>query len=681
MLEEVREQQTALARKLEVVQKRVSLLRERGELDEAVQVLQEYLAATPNSPRIQELLTACQSEREHKQTIQQAIGSARQAASRREFSAGLEALETVQRAYGDSAELTEEIQKIQAQRAALANEAAGKSVEAARAALLKKDPEGALAALKESAPTLEFADQKRQADWQRIAKSAKDELRRTPTAASTAAVDQLNEIAGVARPAQARKSRAPLFVGIGVAVLAIAGGVWWKLQPPPPPPPQLEAHIRITKAPPGAILKVGDLAPVPVDASGSASLKVKPGTYHVVVSKANFADFAEDVDLSAGETRTEPVELTALSNSGFLAVTAVGGDAAKIKVYVGDVYKGTVNSGGQLPLGVGTYQVHYSAVGYEDSSNKPIKISLKATTNDQYTLLKLKPPLPTVGNLIVTTNPSAQIVLDGGKQRAVADATSGKYTFENLPPGPHTVDVSLDKYQGVAGKPVSVEAGKYASLDAHMEPLTPTVGYFNADPQTVEAEKPVKLSWKVTNADSVSIDGVGKGLSATGESVVYPDQTNSSYKLTVNGTVLKQVDIKVTPKPQVQVVQDLKPKPPQPPPAALPDKSALMPAVEAYKSVLSRAANESAKDCQSTVKSAYQGALKGLATWCGNAKQIEPSEKCEAPDGTADSPTMACSEAVTITSKDGNRFPPFSSRKTFHFAKNPDGSWKLTRVE
>src|SRR6202044_3050299 len=101
-----------------------------------------------------------------------------------------------------------------------------------------------------------------------------------------------------------------------------------------------------------------------------------------------------------------------------------------------------------LPLEVGTYKVHYSAAGFEDSADKPVTISLKAATNDSYTLLAMKPPPPNVGNLTVTTNPLAHIVLDGSKH-VDADA-SGKFTFEGLTPGPHTVDVSLDRFVSVS---------------------------------------------------------------------------------------------------------------------------------------------------------------------------------------------------------------------------------------
>ncbi len=158
LLEDVRERQLAATRKLELLQKRVTLLRERGELDEPVQLLQDYLATAPKNSRVQELLKALLAEREQQHVTAEAIASARQAATRKEFSSGLESLQGVVRAYGDSAELTAAIQQVEADRASFAQEVVGKSIEAARAALLKNDPQGAQAALKGATELLPYAD-------------------------------------------------------------------------------------------------------------------------------------------------------------------------------------------------------------------------------------------------------------------------------------------------------------------------------------------------------------------------------------------------------------------------------------------------------------------------------------------------------------------------------------------
>ncbi len=274
LLAEVREQQMAAARKLELLHKRVALLRERGELDEAVQLLQADLAATPNNSSAQELLTALQAEQQQKQVTTQAIATAREAAQRKDFAAGLQGLQAVQQAYGDSVELHQEVQHIQAARVAHAQEMVGKSIDGARAALLKSEPEAALAALKESAEWVEYADAKRQADWQRIAKSAKDDLRRVPGKASSAALDQLTPDAPlVVKP----RNNTLLYAVVGCLVIAGAGAlVWWKLQPAKQAAGTAAAHIVVVKAPPGSSVSVDGGTALPVDANGDLSIAVKP---------------------------------------------------------------------------------------------------------------------------------------------------------------------------------------------------------------------------------------------------------------------------------------------------------------------------------------------------------------------------------------------------------------------
>ena len=75
-----------------------------------------------------------------------------------------------------SAELTGAIRDVERQRSTHADESVGKSIESAQAALLKKDPQGALDALKIATPLLDFADAQKQAEWQRIGQAVKKAL-------------------------------------------------------------------------------------------------------------------------------------------------------------------------------------------------------------------------------------------------------------------------------------------------------------------------------------------------------------------------------------------------------------------------------------------------------------------------------------------------------------------------
>jgi serine/threonine-protein kinase len=732
LLEEIREQQAAFVRKLEVLQKRVGLLRERGELDEAIQLLQEQLAAMPGNPALQELLTAVKADQQHKrqaefahriEVLQQRVGllrdrgelneaiqllreqlaampgnralqelqtalqaeleqkqatgkaisAARAAAQKRDFSAGLESLQAVLRAYGESAELTGAMQEVQNERSAYAEEIVGKSIESARAALLKNDSQGALAALKGATQWMEFADAKKQADWQRIGQSVKKALEQSGTTASSgAAFDaQLSAIAA----AKPKKFPVWIVAAGGVALVAVASLVIWKPPPKPPKPqPQIQAHIVVAKAPPGADVSVDGMSVGLTNAQGSLSVPVSPGPHKLVVSKADFASFIDpDISVGAGETFRDPAPLTPLGNSGFLAVSAVGGNAAKIKVYVGGVYKGTASNGSPLPLEVGTYRVHYSAAGFEDSADKPVTISLKATTTDTYTLLAMKPPPPNVGNLTVSTNPFAHIVLDNSKH-AEADA-SGKYTFEGLTPGPHTVDISLDKFVSLPGKAVQVQANQYASLDARMDPVSPT-GFLKADQTEIEEGQSVNLNWQVNNTSSVTLDGSTVGPSGTKS--VTPDHT-TTYQLSANNGAVRIQSVTINVHPKVVVVRP--PQPPDggtPPKPPLPDLAALTPALNAYKSVFTQASGKNRKDCQAALGGKYQGKLQELGqAWCEAAKRFEANEQNCQVGGSPETPTLTCKETLVVYPKDGDP-KPFPSQRTFHLTGKPDGPWQIT---
>jgi hypothetical protein len=293
---------------------------------------------------------------------------------------------------------------------------------------------------------------------------------------------------------------------------------------------------------------------------------------------------------------------------------------------------------------------------------------LKATTNDTYTLLALKPPPPNVGNLTVTTNPLAHIVLDGSK-RVDADA-NGKYTFEGLPPGPHTVDVSLDKFVSVSGKAVQVQANQYSQLDDRMEPMTPT-GTLKADQAVIEDGQSASLTWQVNNASSVALDG--SRVDEAGTKSVSPNHT-TTYQLSANnGAVpIQSVTITVHPKPVIATPQPVQPTLPKAPTG--PDQAELMGALKAYTELISRAAG---KNCKAVLSTPYGGQLKYWTSWCDESKSFEAKvEKCGAVQSTPDAATLSCTETDIAQMKQGSK-PPVSFPRTYRFAKLPDGTWQF----
>ncbi len=623
-------QQVDFARKMELLEKRVGQLRERGEFDEAIQLLQQQLATMPGNPALQELLTALKADKEQKQVTGKAVATARAATQKRDFSAGLASLQAVVRAYGESAELNSAIQEVQTERSAYANEIVGKSIESARGALLKNDPQAALAALKSATQWMEFADAKKQADWQRIGQSVKKALEQSgTTAGSGAAFDaQLSAIAAV------KPKRFPVWAiaAAALVLVAVAAIVIWRLQPPPV---STVAYIKIAKAPPGASVSIDNAASKLTDANGELTVQVKPGSHQIQVTKDGFETFTDKADVSPGGTYQDAVSLTKSLPAGTSGTLTAQGNQPEFKLSVDGKNMGLHRAGQLINLPIGPHTVRYTATTDESAyQDHTIQIVLNQNTTDSF-LLKPAPPKPATGP---STQPSA-------KQAPATVAQT------QTPP---------------------VQAPQVVTP----VPVAPPTGSLSASTNSIERGQPVTLNWQVNNASAVSISGVGT-LPSQGSTTVYPAST-TKYQLMANGSMLLQeqtVEVH-EPKPQVQapapVVANNSPRAPEGP-----DLKTLQLALNPYKSVFTQASGKSTKDCQAVFNNAFQGRLKAWARNCDAAKSFEVNElSCQA-GGSPDAPTLTCAQTVIIHPKDGD---PFKSpgQPTFHFSKGQDGNWQVS---
>jgi serine/threonine-protein kinase len=623
-------QQAEFARKIELLQERAGQLRERGNFEEAMQLLREQLAATPRIPALQELLTSLQTEKEQKQVTAKAIAAARAAAQKGDFSAALESLHAVLRAYGESAELTGAIQEVEGQRSAHAQETVGKSIESARAALLKNDPQGALAALKSSTQWMEFADPRKQADWQRIGQSVKKALEQSGTTASAGAAFDA-ELSAIAA-AKPKKFPVWAMAAAGLAGLAIVAIIVWRLQPPPV---SNVGYIKISKAPPNAAVSIDNANSGVTDSNGELTVKVKPGPHQLQVTKDGFAPFADKADVSPGGTYQDAVSLTKLLPAGTSGTLIAQGNVAEFKLSVDGTNMGVHRAGQPINLAIGSHNVRYTSP--DDPSNyqdHTIQIALNQNTPDSF-FLKPAAPKPAAGP---STQPSA-------KQAPATQAQT------QMP---------------------AVQAPQAAAPVPAAQPT----GSLSASPNSIERGQSVTLTWQVNNASTVSISGVGTGLGPQGSTTVYPGST-TKYQLMANGsTPLQEQTVEVhEPKPQAQAQA--------PPPAVAsnlpkaqegPDLKSLQQALNPYKDVFRQASGKNTKDCQAAFN---KGKLNAWARLCDAAKSFDVSEACNQIGGSPDAPTLACAETVIIHPKDGDP-QPTHSQKTFHFAKGQDGNWQVS---
>jgi hypothetical protein len=448
-------------------------------------------------------LTALEAEREHKQVTNQAIALARQATQRHEFPAALESLQAVVRAYGDSAELTGEIRQVEAARASYATEMVGKSIEAARAALLKNDADGALTALKSTSEMMEFADATKQADWKRIAQAARKARQQPPSATSAGA-----DFIGAIGDASATKSRTPLILGVAGACVALAGVggfFWWKSQPAQPLAGPSEAHIRIAKAPPGALVSIDSGKPQPANANGELMVQVQPGPHVLDVSKDGFDPFTDKIQVGAGETVQDYVSLTKQPVAEKSGTFFPQGNLPEFKVAVDGKNRGLMRTGAHLVLEEGSHKIRYSNPDDSDSQEHTIQIAAGKNVTDSFALKAPAPPKPVpatppavvAGKLAIQTTPGALIVVDG-QRRATADG-SGNYLFDSMPAGQHSVDIALDRYQPLQGRQVNVAGGQTQTLNAQLT-LTPP-----------QAPATGGLAIQTTPGAFIFIDGQRKG--------------------------------------------------------------------------------------------------------------------------------------------------------------------------
>jgi len=206
-------------------------------------------------------------------------------------------------------------------------------------------------------------------------------------------------------------------------------------------------------------------------------------------------------------------------------------------------------------------------------------------------------------------------------------------------------------------------------------PALPPTGNLKVSTNTIEKGGSVQLAWEVSNASTVTISNYGEGLGARGGAPVYPTAT-TTYELFANGNSLGKQTVTVNePRQQPQVAT---PAPVVNTPArpAGPDPAALTAALSAYEGLFTQASGKSGKDCRSALSGKYGGKLQGLADgWCDAAKRFDVKEQgCQA-GGSAEAPTLNCSETLTVYPKDGDP-KPFKSQKTFHFSGS--GPYQIT---
>ena len=520
LLEEVREQQTALVRKLEVLQKRVILLRDRGELDEAIVLLQEYLAATPNSPRVVELQKALQSERERKQIVREAIRTADEAVQRKDYSAAIGSLQAVERAYGESPELTPRIQELQTARAAHAKDIVGHSLETARTAVAKNDAQGALAAIESSAALVEFAEAAQQQDWKRIGQVAKEALRKPQ---ATISLDNLKG------PIGQRRGLPVWLVAVICVVLAAAGvGAYLIFRPHP----DTKTHLTITTDPEDAQVWIDKGKPGQVDASGGKQVTLEAGKHSVEYSKSTFRTITKDYQLTSGSVGLY-FTLTPSDQANDVAEITLESDTPEFNLSLDQETSSRLRHNGEvLPLKYGPHTLIGSTV--DNTVVKKVTLTVVANMPQTAKLLFKEP---------ITPNKANDSKANNEKNPAPTTGAQNTPTVTNVQ-GP-----GVQSNQTLTPTPTTTPTPNLP------QPILPPSGHLNVSSASIVRGASVKITWDSSNTGSVTIEDVSSravvgsklATSSGDQPLVVSPQVSTTYQLKdANGNWLAQTRVEVT---------------------------------------------------------------------------------------------------------------------------------------
>jgi serine/threonine-protein kinase len=669
LLEDVRARQSIAERKRNAILKHAVAHRERGELDTAVQILTEYLATGVPNADAEDLLSSLQMERTRKRVTLQAIMAAEQSTLEANFTAALESLQAVVRAYGESDELAQTDKGVKQARSAHAQKVVAQSIESSRAALLAGDVKGALGALRMANEMVEFADAAKQADWRRIGQAAK-KAQSEPTGSIIA--DPLADLPETT----AQKPMSGLVLGLGGMAICIMLGmaVMFLLHKPtaaptPISPVATRAYI-VVKAPPGAHVTIDGGTAQATDTAGSFKMPVSPGSHLLAVTKEGFDPYNENVQVTAGTTFEESILLTKQAPVKDAGTLIVQGNLPAFKVTIDDQKRGEFLKKGSFTLAAGQHTVVYSNDdGSDVTKPRPIVIASGQTFNDAFTLKPPGAPLPTppasaeLGSLVVKTNPNALVSVDG-QQRGRADQ-SGTFPVNGLTATDHMIDISLDNYQPVSGQRVTIRGGQNPTLERMLTLNAPFTG---------------ALSVRTTAGAQVTLNNGGGGGTADGQgNFSLPTLKPGTYVLDISKEGFQSAriaDVEIAPGSKIEERETLKEKPsalavvPQPP--AADDHSADYKGIETAVSnfVTAYQSRSTARLKAVWLNEAVQD--KGLKSTFDTGVTVQISVRClDQASISADTASQRCNETIKYGGGDAQTIS-----WTYTFVKS-SGKWVL----
>lgn len=678
LLAEAREKQGELRRKSEAVLQRVVRLRERGQLDEALRLLEEQPSAANPGSSLHALSEEIRTEKRHKESIANGISAAVQAAERNDFTAAIDAIQAVQRAWGDSAELTQALAEIESRRQQHSNQAVASAVDAARTALLANNASAARDELRATAPLVEYASPTQQTAWRRLKEeAAKAAASKAASKSGAQAIDGFDEPV-----VQTRKFPVLLLSGIAVlavALIAVELFLHRSSGPPPAPMPPPSGTLVIQANVDGADVKVDGELKGFTGADGRLTLLLDPGSHSVQVAKAGYTEVAAQKQ-AITQNRQTAMSVNLVHAAGAVTestATLIINSTPGAKVTIDNVQKGTIDPRGSLPLEdiqPGTRVLAITLNGYQ-----PFQQNLSLKPGDHRSVAAILTPTVVSSKpvqIVSFTSNAAQIQMGQSVTLQWQTANAAGVNIDNgvgqvIPSGNITVSPqTTTTYTLLARGSNGTQQRTVTVSVAKPQAQPPQILSFSATAVQIQQGQSTTLQWKTANANEVIIDHDIGQVDASGQTAISP-RTTTAYLLTARGnggtqqrTVNVIVEQPAQAPPPVQSVAT-------PTPAV--DEKALIAAVLANFNSALRTHNVAQMQTIWTGMTAKQA--KDFQGLFKNYPQASISDTCSlsSPSISGDTANWSCTETTRI---DPRSAPHIQMIQVTLSKRN--GSWTIT---
>jgi sugar lactone lactonase YvrE/PKD repeat protein len=230
---------------------------------------------------------------------------------------------------------------------------------------------------------------------------------------------------------------------------------------------------------------------------------VSIGSHVIKCSLIGYTDNSQTTTVSAGQTASVNIDLSAPSSTGSISIQS---NPTGAKIYLDDADTGFVTPNTILNVPAGSHNIRCSLGGYTDNSQTTmVSAGQTASVNIDLAIV------PSTGSVSIQSNPTgAKIYLDEADTGFVTPKT-----IVNVPTGSHNIRCSLGGYIDNS-QTVSVSIGQTANVMIVLQPgiLVPKSD-FSASPISGSSPLNVKFTDKSTNSPTSWLWTFGDGSTST----------------------------------------------------------------------------------------------------------------------------------------------------------------------